>query len=452
MGEIGKIPYCLYARKSTEQDERQAMSIDSQIAEMQAVAEREGLWVKEVKKESHSAKSSGERPVFAQLIADIKAGKIEGIVTWSPDRLSRNAGDLGALVDLMDQGKLYQIRVYGQTFTNSPNDKFLLMILCSQAKLENDNKGINVKRGLRAKAAMGYQPGFTPLGYLNELTGIKGEKKVFLDPVRAPIIKEMFELVASHGASGRMLLRWLNDKKDFTTRSGKRITLSSIYLLLGKTYYYGEFEYPVGSGNWYQGKYEPIITKELFELVREQLKVPPKLPPGSKEFAFTKVLKCGACGSGITAEEKIKRLKNGSRKRYVYYHCTQACDLDCPEPFINEDDLLAQLLLLIDRVALNKIQAQQKLVHEIEKFNKFTKQIFHQGDVISKEIDRVNLRAYAKYVLREGEREEKRELLACLTTKIYLKERRIYLEEELEVSSFKNSIKALPNAEIPNPL
>jgi len=163
-------------------------------------------------------------------------------------------------------------------------------------------------------------------------------------------------------------------------------------------------------------------------------------------------MKCGACGSGITAEEKIKRLKNGRRKRHVYYHCTQACDLDCPEPFINEDDLPAQLLLLIDRVALNKIQAQQKLVHEIEKFNKFTKQIFNKGEAISKEIDRVNLRAYAKYVLREDERDEKRELLACLTTKIYLKNRRIYLEEELEVSSFKNSIKALPNAEIPNPL
>lgn len=149
-------------------------------------------------------------------------------------------------------------------------------------------------------------------------------------------------------------------------------------------------------------------------------------------------MKCGACGSGITAEEKIKRLKNGSRKRYVYYHCTQACDLDCPEPFINEDDLLAQLLLLIDRVELNKIQAQQKLVHEIEKFNKFTKQIFNKDKAILKEINRVNLRAYAKYVLREGEREEKRELLACLTTKIYLKSRRIYLEEELKSTLVNN--------------
>ncbi|QQS44711.1 recombinase family protein [Candidatus Roizmanbacteria bacterium] len=67
------------------------------------------------------------------------------MLTWHPDRLSRNAGDLGVIVDLMDQGKLKEIRTYSQTFRNTPNDKFLLMILCSQAKLENDNKGINVK-------------------------------------------------------------------------------------------------------------------------------------------------------------------------------------------------------------------------------------------------------------------------------------------------------------------
>lgn len=71
------------------------------------------------------------------------------------DRLSRNAGDLGSLVDLMDSNKLQQIRTYGQSFSNTPNEKFLLMILCSQVKLENDNRGVNVKRGIRAKCETG---------------------------------------------------------------------------------------------------------------------------------------------------------------------------------------------------------------------------------------------------------------------------------------------------------
>lgn len=103
MPQPEQITYCLYARKSTEQDEKQALSIDSQIKEMLHVAERDGLKVVEVRKESHSAKASGMRPVYNQLLADIRAGVFNGILTWAPDRLSRNAGDLRSIVDLMDQ-------------------------------------------------------------------------------------------------------------------------------------------------------------------------------------------------------------------------------------------------------------------------------------------------------------------------------------------------------------
>lgn len=130
--EIPKIEYCLYARKSSEDDERQAMSIDSQIKEMSDIATRDGIVIKEIRKESHSAKISGKRPVFMNLLNDIKEGRFGGILTWAPDRLSRNAGDLGMLVDLMDQGKLVQIKTYSQIFSNNPNEKFLLMILWRQ--------------------------------------------------------------------------------------------------------------------------------------------------------------------------------------------------------------------------------------------------------------------------------------------------------------------------------
>ena len=149
------VKYCLYARKSTESDELQALSIDSQIKEMLEMAKSENMDIVEVRKESHSAKDSGQRPVFNQLLTDIRSGMFNGILCWAPDRLSRNAGDLGAVVDLMDQGHLKEIRTHGQKFTNNPNEKFLLMILGSQAKLENDHKGQNVKRGLRAKCEQG---------------------------------------------------------------------------------------------------------------------------------------------------------------------------------------------------------------------------------------------------------------------------------------------------------
>src|SRR5438105_7108185 len=89
--------YCLYARKSSESDERQAMSIDSQIKEMMALAKRDGLNVVKTLQESFSAKESSKRPIFGQILTELRAREYDGILTWAPDRLSRNAGDLGSL-------------------------------------------------------------------------------------------------------------------------------------------------------------------------------------------------------------------------------------------------------------------------------------------------------------------------------------------------------------------
>jgi len=204
------IQYCLYARKSSESDERQTMSIDSQIKEMQELAKKENLTITATRQESHSAKKSGSRPVFVQLIKDIDKGIFNGILSWAPDRLSRNAGDLGSLVDLMDQSKLLKIQTYSQSFTNSPNEKFLLMILCSQAKLENDNRGINVKRGLKAKCEMGIRPGVSPIGYLNVLNNNR-ISEVVPDPERSWVVQEMFRRVAKQGHSGRTIQKWLRE-------------------------------------------------------------------------------------------------------------------------------------------------------------------------------------------------------------------------------------------------
>lgn len=103
------VKYCLYARKSTESEERQILSIDSQVKEMMQIAEKENLHIVDIKSESHSAKNVGERLIFNELINGIRVGKFNGILTWAPDRISRNAGDLGSIVDLMDQKLLLDI-------------------------------------------------------------------------------------------------------------------------------------------------------------------------------------------------------------------------------------------------------------------------------------------------------------------------------------------------------
>lgn len=427
--DVPKVPvkYLLYARKSTESDEKQALSIDSQVKEMLAIAERERLDIVEIRRESHSAKDSGQRPVFKEILEDIRRERFNGIIVWHPDRLSRNAGDLGSLVDLMDQHLLREIRTYGQTFTNTPSEKFLLMILCSQAKLENDNKSINVKRGLKARVEMGLWPAPAPTGYLKEKrTDRKCE--TLIDQERAEVIKKMFEKVAYEKWSGRKLYNWLKFDLNFRALpSKKHLSLGNIYKLLENHFYYGVFEYPRGSGNWYQGKHEPLITKELFEAVQLQLKGNELKTRREKEFAFTRIMTCDLCGSGISADEKYKKLKNGTVNAHVYYGCTKARDKNCPCGYINEDDLIKQLRKLIAGIDLNETTIKKKVEAEVSRYKKFHESLLGETSDIA--VTDIDVKDYVKFLLKEGTLEEKRDVMGGFKSVILLKNKQIFLKE-----------------------
>jgi len=422
--QIEKPKYCLYARKSTESEERQVMSIDSQIKEMLQIADREGLEIVSMKRESHSAKETGCRPVFNEIVSEIYEGKYNSILTWAPDRISRNAGDLGKIVDLMDAGKLSEIRTFSQTFTNNPNEKFLLMILGSQAKLENDNRGINVKRGLRTRCEMGLWPGVAPVGYLNQ-KHIDKKCQVIIDPERAHVIRKMFEKMANDKWSGRKIYHWLRFELNFHTRGNKPLALSNIYRTLQNPFYYGTFEYPRGSGNWYEAKHEPIIDKALFEKVQEQLKRD-NIVRQTREFAFTKLMTCGLCGSGISAEEKYKLLKDGTSAKYIYYGCGRSKDRHCKNPYLREEDLVEQLIKLMDKIDLNRTGVQIKFEEELKRFNKFHRGVLGIAGKKEKHKD-IELKTYTKYLLKEGSNEEKRELMGCLKSQVVIKDKTVTL-------------------------
>jgi len=397
------------------------------------MAERDNLEIVEIKKESHSAKEAGTRPVFNEIVDEIKSGKFNGILTWAPDRISRNAGDLGRIVDLMDSGLLQEIRTYGQKFSNNPNEKFLLMILGSQAKLENDNKVVNVKRGMRARCEMGLYPSMAPTGYLDSKNVDKRCHKE-IDPDRAPMMKKMFEKIAYENFSGRQLYFWLRDEVKFRTKTGKPLHLGNMYLLLRNHFYYGTFEYPKGSGEWYKGSHTPLISKALFDQVQEKLQQQNSRGSGipKKEFAFTKLMTCGLCGAGITADEKYKTQKNGVVNHYVYYGCSKSVDRNCKSGYINEDDLIEQLAGLMDNIEFNEIGMRQKIKAEIERHKKFQSGLLGEKEskVMVKDIE---VRNYTKYILREGQMHEKRELLTCLRTKITLVNKILNVSSEFDI-------------------
>lgn len=427
MNTITTLPvrYCLYARKSTESEEKQVLSIDSQIREMEQIAKNQGLNIVCMKRESHSAKASGKRPVFQEIIDEVDKGIYNGILTWAPDRLSRNAGDLGSLVDLMDQGKLIHIQTYGQTFSNSPNEKFLLMILCSQAKLENDNKSVNVQRGLRARCEQGLWPFRPPTGYLKSIHKDEGCVCI-LDEKRSSVIKEMFEKIGNQRLSGRRLHEWLKNELHFTTEFGKPLSLGNVYRVLQNHFYYGKFEYPKDSGNWFQGTHEPIVSKELFDAVQEQMSRQSLVKRSDpKEFAFTKLITCGLCGSGVTADEKFKELKNGGVNRHVYYRCSRSRNQNCNYKAINEQTLIKQISKIIKEIGIKNLPMKEKIRSEVDRIKKFYSMILNEeAQVYLKDVHSI---AYAIFILQEGSIDEQRDIMNCLRGQLILQDRKISL-------------------------
>jgi hypothetical protein len=197
--------------------------------------------------------------------------------------------------------------------------------------------------------------------------------------------------------------------------------------MIKEPFYYGEFEYPVGSDKWYKGGYDPIISKELYTKANEQLSRSNITRHDCKEFAFTKLIKCGHCGSGISAEEKFKKLADGSVRRYVYYGCSRAKNINCKGGYLREEELIEQLTHVIDKLDINDIGLKHQFNEEIERYYKFSKGLLGTAEIDFKKQKDVDMRNYAKYVLREGSIIEKREVLGYLESKLIMKDKKIIL-------------------------
>jgi len=150
----------------------------------------------------------------------------------------------------------------------------------------------------------------------------------------------------------------------------------------------------------------------------------------NKEFSFTKLFTCGYCGSGISAEEKWKPLKDGTSAHYIYYGCSRARDRNCKNKYIREEELIEELLKIIDKVNINELGMRMKLEDEIRRFNKLQKIVNGRSGKGLVEEDDVNIRQYAKYLLKDGSVSDKRELLANLRSKLLYKDKKITMVQE----------------------
>lgn len=338
--KTGKIKYFAYVRKSSEGEERQALSIPAQ--KDQLTEKFRDLDIEFVEDKA-SAFKPFNRPAFADMLLRIIKGERTGLVAWHPDRLSRNEKDAGEITYMIRTNVIADLKLATYHFENTPEGIWMLQMALSQSQYESAKKGRDVKRGLKKKAEMGIYPAPAPLGYMNDKYGEKGYKSIFTDPARFDITRKMFDLMLTGEHTPPRILDIATKEWGLRMRSGKPLSRSNVYLLFTRSFYYGEFEYPVGSGNWHKGIHKPMITREEYE--RIQVLLGRKSSPRHKQHTITYrgPIKCGGCGAMITAEEKVKHQKNGNTHHYTYYHCTKRKDPNCKEPAIEEKVLEKQI-------------------------------------------------------------------------------------------------------------
>ncbi len=335
--------YFLYARKSTDVEDKQVLSIEAQLTELRNYAKQESLQVVDELIEKQSAKIPG-RKIFGEMLKRIEASEANGILAWHPDRLARNSIDGGQIVYLLDQTHLQSLKFPTFWFENTSQGKFMLSIAFGQSKYYVDNLSENTKRGLRQKVRRGEYPSHAPVGYMNDIRA----KSIVVDKRRSPIVRQAFELYAKGNQRLEDIAIFLAKHKTVTS-GGKQFPKDKISFILSNPFYYGHFRY---AGELYEGKHTPIITKKLFDQVQAVLaqRGKPRKQKHNNPKAFCGLLACGSCDMGITAE---------TQKGHVYYRCTRKSkSVKCTEPFVREEELDNQLSGLLSSYSMPDSWAQ----------------------------------------------------------------------------------------------
>lgn len=359
-----EIIYGKYLRKSTEEAERQVLSLDSQDDNVMRLFGHLKI-SKEKFRESKSAFKPHCRPYFTRLMELIDAGKISGILAWHPDRLARNEVEAAEITWRIRQGQIKDMKfASGFTFENTPEGIMMLQMTMSQSQYYSAKLSKDVRRGNASKRQMGGLTGRAPEGYLNHRTSSvgRGEAIVIKDPERFDLVRKAFDLFLTGEYSVQSVHKIMTDEWGYRTlkrhkMGGTPISKSNIYKMFNNVRYAGLIPDPYDPERFYKANFPAMITKDEYDKVQVLLgrKGMPRLA-SRKQFALRGFIRCGGCGGMITAETKTKHIKStGQTKTYTYYHCTGRKVGGCDQRGLNvrEDDLYEQLLALLDSYELH---------------------------------------------------------------------------------------------------
>ncbi|MEO8581785.1 MAG: recombinase family protein [Patescibacteria group bacterium] len=341
--------FILYARKSTTSEDRQVASIESQIEVMTEVARDNNFEVVEVLSEAGSGFKIG-RTAFNSMIEKIESGEADGIIVWKLSRLSRNPDDAGKIMGLLQRGEIKHIRTVDRNWY--PEDNVMMMYVeFGMTNQFSRDLSSDTRRGLVKKAERGWLPNaILPLGYMHSPYKKLGDEEIITDENRFDLIQEGLKLVASGQKTPVEAHSYLVGQGVVGKRS-EALPKSTWYKMLVEPLYAGTFEYPIGSGQFYDSKAPRAIEPTEYDAIQVVLGRKDKPRPKTHFLPYTGLMKCGECGCSITAEKKRKVQKNGNVHHYIYYHCTKKKG-DCGQPCTPVDTLEKQYKSILKRIKI----------------------------------------------------------------------------------------------------
>lgn len=317
-----KIIYGTYYRKSSEASERQAQSIPDQIRDTDEIAKKENLNIgMRFPGEAQSAFTIG-RPIFEELVKNISNGKINAILVWHANRLARNPVDAGMILYLMDTGKLKTIRTPSRSFYNTASDKFMLQLEFGISKKDSDDKSEVVKRALEGRAIRGLPNGMSKIGFMNDTTEEKGNRKWVVDEVRFPLVQKLFQKMLTGKYSAAQMYLYAKDELKLTTQirkneGGKPISLSYIYTL---------FRDPIFAGFFFQNEQRceldnrlpRVITEEEYWKIQSMLGSKGIKRTTKRESLYNHFTKCGTCNGATFPDFKFQIICSKCHKKFSH--------------------------------------------------------------------------------------------------------------------------------------
>ena len=330
----------IYCRKSSEDKDKQILSLKDQLHETNKLLKQKGMTlIHPPFVEEKSGKQSGVRKEFYEVLDLIEQDKANTVIVWKADRLARNGGDGGRLIELCDSGKLKIVTAFGEY---DKSNSIMLWIEFGFSTKYSKDLSDNVIRAMNRKAENGIYPSKAPPGYRNTPRRLKGTREILPDK-QFHLVRKWWDLMLSGEHSVPSSYEIIANK-GLRGSDGKKLSISAAHRLFRNVFYTGLFDYRKMR---YQGIHKPMITMREFMQVQKILDSKGDHSRKGETLPFQGMLRCSSCGATITAEKHTR-----GDKVHWYYRCTKKLG-PCNQPYLKASDLEPQIVEQIKALKLN---------------------------------------------------------------------------------------------------